>query len=1028
MLSDSVRFRAACSAAVVALVPAVASAQSAAPVTAPPASDEEIVVTGSRVITDGFAAPTPVTVVTAEQMRQTAPNSLGDAINQLPQFKSSFVSASTGFRNGAGDGGSFANLRGLGAKRGLVLLNGERVVQSQASSSVAGAVDLNVLPQSLIKRIDVATGGATAAYGSDALSGAVNFVLDTNFTGLKGEIRGGITTYGDDRSVAGSLAFGHAFAGGRGHVIASVEHYETNGVVDFTDRPWADNSIASVSTGAALPQSSLATPTTIVASNIRRSSLASGGLILTGATALRGSTFLTSAATLTAFPFGAYRTASTMVGGGFDPDFGRYFSLLPRTKRDNAYVRASYEVTPDWTVHADFLYGRSKVAYRGLYQSTPSGGYTIFADNVYLSPAVKALATGPGATGTRLYNPATGQFNGSTINTFTIGRINTDWGFEQQKSSFEMARGSVGVSGTVGPWSINAYYTHGQSSHDDASPGEVINARLYDAIDAVASPGGAGLPAAGTAICRSTITTPTNGCVPLNVIGQNVASPQALAFIMAGSGPTLAQRLTQDVFDVSFHGEPFALWAGPVSFGAGATYRRERGHAVADAISESYNAAILTPLSPAYKPQLTPPLTINGYPTALQGARGGWSGFNPGGFDGQYDVKEVFAETLIPLATDAFFARSLTLNAAIRYADYSTAGGQTNWKVGVVWQPVEDIRFRAAKSRDIRAPNLFDLFGGVTQSNGQFNDPFRGNVLTQGALTISQGSLTLQPERGSTETAGVVLQPRSMPGFSLSADYYNILITNAIASPGAQTIVNQCFNANTTFCSLFVRDTANLGIYPVGPITTIYNVQQNIGTTKQRGVDVELSYRVPLNALFAGRRDIVTFRGLLNYVGLNSTNVVGSAFTTNLVGINGGGIAAGTGGNVDWQGSFNVNYNNGPVTINWQERFINGGKITATSDSFGNPYPATALVNPNLTGNGQVPNTVPAYFYTDLSGSVKFGEAEQYEAFLVIANLFNKAPPTQTGSAAFGYGVIPTNYTLYDTLGRNFTAGVRFRF
>lgn len=990
---------------------------------------DEVVVTGSRVITNGFSAPTPVTVVTLEQMRQTAPNSLGDAINQLPQFKSSFVSASTGFRNGAGDGGSFVNLRGLGAKRGLVLLNGERVVQSQASSSVAGAVDLNVLPQSLVKRVDVVTGGATAAYGSDALTGAINFVLDTKFTGLKGEIRGGITTYGDDRSGNVSLAYGRAFAGGRGHILLSGEHYQTSGVKDFTERAWADNATASVSTGAALPQTSLSNPTTIVASNVRRSSLASGGLVLTGATALKDNTFLGSNAVVTPYPFGAYKTASTMVGGGFDPDFGRYFSLLPKTQRENLYFRGSYDLTPNWTAHADFMYGRSKVEYRGLYQSSPAGGYTIFSDNVYLTPALRALATGAGATTASLYNAATGRFEASpTVKSFTIGRINTDWGFEIQKSSFAMARESVGLDGKVGLWSVSAYYTHGQSSHKDAGPGEANNVRLYDALDAVASTGAAGLPAAGTPICRSTLASPSNGCVPLNVIGQNVASAQALAYILPGSGPTLDQHLTQDVLDFSFHGEPFSLWAGPVSFGAGATYRREEGHATADAVSEGYNPAILNPLSAAYKPGLTAPLTINGYPTGLQGGRGDWSGFNPGGFKGKFDVKEVFAETLVPLAKDAAFAKSLSVNAAIRYADYSTAGGQTNWKVGMIYEPVADIRFRAATSRDIRAPNLFDLFGGVTQSNGQFNDPFRGNGQTQGALTISQGNRSLQPERGRTTTMGVVLNPRFIPGFTLSVDSYNIIITNAIASPGAQTIVNQCFSGNTPFCSLFVRDNTTPGAFAVGPITTIFNTQQNIGTTKQNGLDFEASYHLPLSKIFDGRNDALNFRVLANYMSKNSTVVVGATSTTNSVGINGGGIAAGTGGNVDWQGSFNLNYQNGPLSINWQERFINSGKINATSDAAGNPNPANAAINPNVTGNGQVPNTVPDYFYTDLSATYKFGKDRRYEAFVTIANLFNKAPPTQTGSAAFGYGVLPTNYTLYDTLGRNFTLGVRFKY
>lgn len=992
-----------CGGAMIALIEATgASAQ-----TTPSAqSVDEVVVTGSRVITNGFAAPTPLTVVTQEQMKLTAPNSLSDAINQLPQFKSSFVAASSGFRNGAGDGGSFINLRGLGAKRGLVLLNGERVVQSQASTSVAGAVDLNVLPQSLVKRVDVVTGGATAAYGSDALTGVVNFVLDTKFTGLKGEIRGGLTTYNDDHNGDISLAYGRAFAGDRLHIVASVEHFRTDGVVDFTGRPWDNNATASISTGTGLP--------TIVSADIRRATQASGGLVTAGATALRNQTFLTSAGTLTPFPFGQYHTATgaTMVGGGFDPDFGRYFSLLPSNTRDNGYFRVTYDLTPDWSAHADILYGSSTVHYRGLYQS---GSYTLFADNAYLTPAEKALANGPGATSTRL-------LNGQSVNTFTVGRINTDWGFEEENSYFSMMRESAGIDGKIGLWSVSAYYTHGESAHKDSSPGEANNLRLYDALDAVASPGTPGLPAAGTPICRSTITNPTNGCVPLNILGQNVASPQALAWIQAGGGPMLSQHLTQDVVDFSVRGEPFSLWAGPVSVGAGATYRKEQGHAVADAASESYNPASTTgPLASLYKPGLTPLLTLNGYPTTLQGARGLWSGFNPGGSSGSFDVKEVFAETLAPLAKDQFLAKSLNFNGAIRYADYSTAGGQTNWKVGLIYQPVDDIKFRGTMSQDIRAPNLFDLFGGVTQSNGQFIDAFTQSS-TVGAVTVSKGNRALKPEVGNTTVLGVVLQPRMIPGLSVSVDHYLIIITNAIASPGGATITSQCKLGNTRFCSLFVRDPAT------GLITTLYNDQQNIGTTKQSGLDIEASYRLPLSRFFKNRDDVLSFRALANYMDKNSTFVLGGTSITNAVGINGGGIVGGTGGNVDWQGSLNVNYAKGPLTINWQERFINGGKIVATADAAGNHYPSTASVNPSPTNTDQIPNTIPAFFYTDLSATYKFGKDRQYEAFITVANLFNKAPPTDLGSAAFGVGVLPTNYTLYDTIGRNYTMGIRFKF
>jgi outer membrane receptor protein involved in Fe transport len=1006
---------------------AVAGLLSAGPAFAQEEAVSEVVVTGSRVIQNGFQAPTPVTVVSAAQLQASAPNSLSDAINQLPQFKSSFVPASTGFRNGAGNGGAFINLRGLSPNRTLVLLDGKRVVQSQASSSVAGATDLNVLPQMLVSRVDVVTGGASAAYGADALSGVVNFILDTKFTGLKGEIRGGIAQAGDKETYSASLAYGRSLMNGRAHVLASYEYYRTLGIKDFSGRDWANDSTATLTTTAALPQTSTSNPTRIVTSNVRASNMSSGGLITGGATALRDMYFAGPGAILTPFPVGTQRTATTMIGGGSDPDYGRYYSSLPPQTRHNGFLRMSYDIAPDWTAYAEGMYGYSESKYRGTLSSSASTqAFTIFADNPYLPAAVRSAMSGPGATSAALYNPATGLFNGPTVNTLTLGRLDLDWGFKSEYTLFQMARGVLGIDGKIGNWSVNAYYTHGESvakTRNNAYPDMV---RLYQAIDAVASPGGAGLPAAGTPICRSTITTPGNGCVPLNVIGQGVASAEALKYVFSTGGPYLRQKLKQDVVDFAIRGELFNLWAGPIQVGAGASYRKESVEGIADTLSESYLPALAG--TAAFKPGLTPVLTINGFPTALRGGRGGWEAGNPGGFLGEYSVKEAFGETLVPLLKDLPFAKSLDFNGAIRYADYSTSGGVTNWKIGLTYRPIDDLRLRTTRSRDIRAANLANLYGGVSQNNPAVIDPFRANENNSNVITASKGNPTLLPERGDTFTVGAVFTPSFIPGFSLSVDYYHIIITNAIAAPGAATILNQCQQGNAIFCTLVSRNTdpASFGRFNVGPITRIENSPQNIGTTKNAGVDIEASYRLPLDRLFEGRTDSLTFRAIASYTGKNSSFVLGGTSVTNSVGIVGGGIVGGTGGNTDWQGSLNINYLNGPFSLNWQTRWINGGRLNANVDDDGNPYPANVIVNPNLTGNGQVPNRIGDWFYTDVTVSYKFGKDRQFESFLTVNNLFDKDPPN-IGSFFF-YGVLPTNYTLYDTVGRNFTMGLRFKY
>jgi len=188
-----------------------------------------------------------------------------------------------------------------------------------------------------------------------------------------------------------------------------------------------------------------------------------------------------------------------------------------------------------------------------------------------------------------------------------------------------------------------------------------------------------------------------------------------------------------------------------------------------------------------------------------------------------------------------------------------------------------------------------------------------------------------------------------------------------------------------------------------------------------------VDYNLPLGSLFEGRSDILSFRVLANYLTKNDTYVVGATTITSQVGINGGGIIQGTGGNADWTSSLNVTYRNGPLTANLQERFVNAGRINANVDAEGNPYPANAQVNSNPTQNGFVPNTVPSYFYTDISASYRFGSAQNIEAFLTVNNLFDKAPPQEMG-AFFGVGVVPSNYTLYDAIGRMFTLGARVRF
>lgn len=959
------------------------------------ASDPQIIVTGTRLDGLGYEAPTPVTVISGEQLLLAAPGSLSEGLNQLPEFRNSFVPASTGPISNAGGGGAFLNLRGLSAKRNLVLLDGKRLPSTNViASQLAGATDINVLPQLLVRRVDVVTGGASAAYGSDAISGVVNFVLDTSLEGIRVTLQSGISSRGDNASHRLGLAGGTAFANGRGHMIGAVEYNKTEGVKQYGDRAWARHGYAAIRTLAPLPQTSTSDPTRVIVPNVRPSNASSGGLITSGP--LAGNQFVAGGG-IAPFPFGTLRTATTMQGGSTDPDFGTTLPAVPGNERLNAFGRVSYDLAPELTVYAEGLYGRSESSNQGLLSSFATHqAYTIFADNAYLQPDIRARL---GAT------PS-----------FTVGRIDTDWGFNQEDTSYEISRGVLGLDAQLGAFKLRAHYTHGEANHNVASSGNANLTRLFDAVDAVVVPAGTPGLAAGTIVCRTTLTDPTNGCVPLNVLGPNVATPEALAYVLGTA--SASSKIKQDVFDVSISGSPFDLWAGPVLIGAGASYRKESAVAIADAVSESYNPAV--PGTAAFKPGLTPILSgnINRFPASLRGSRGGYESTNPGGLSGSLNVKEVFGEIAVPLAREMALAHSLDFNGAVRYADYSTSGGVWSWKGGVTYEPINGLRLRATRSRDVRAANLAELYQGVSQTNPAIVDPFRNSETNPNVITRTFGNPKVDPERGDTLTVGAVLQPPFLPGFSFSADYYNIKVTNTISTLGGGVIVNQCFQGVTALCGLIQRTDGATN----GPITAIDNQFLNAGMTRSEGIDFDASYRTSVG------NGSLTLRAVVNHLMKLQSRVTGATTTTEAAGRVGATVPSGGGGGAKWSGTLSANLEQGPLSFFVQQRYIGGGVIDATVEADGTPVPSDSAQNANATGNGLVPNKVGAVWYTDATVTAKIagGGLGEAELFFTVNNLFDRDPPVIP--TYFFYGTIATNYQVYDVIGRTFSIGARLRF
>ena len=520
-----------------------------------PAAVDEIVVTGTRVVRDGYEAPTPVSVIGIEQLDNAATSNLADAINTLPAVMNSASPQSSATNTTSGQSAINAlSLRGLGVARTLVLLNGQRTV----GSNLTGAVDISELPQHLIERVNVVTGGASAAYGSDALSGVVNFVLDTDFVGLKGEVSGGITTYGDMPNYKVNAAYGTAFAGGRGHFLLSGEHVWDDGLLVY-DRPWTREGYSFINNPAFVTGNGQ--PAIIRTDKVAIGNASWGGTIVSGP--LKGTSF-GPGGSIYQIAYGDIYTGALMRGGSWDAlnvISVRGAAAQPQQNRQDVFTRASYDISDNVNVYAQAAWGHLYSYSSGAPNFFP-GNLTVSTENAFLPDSLRA-----------------GLQPAGTVTTFTMGTLN--WDLDNFRAVYDrrVLRFLAGAEGTFTAaetdWKWDAHVSVGQMFGTLQSRGAIDRTRYPLAVDAVRN------PATGAIVCRSTLTNPTNGCVPYNVFGIGVNTPAAVNYLQGRYGWNL-QRLNQKVAAVNFAGEPFSTWAGPVSTAFGYEYRRERMRQVVD--------------------------------------------------------------------------------------------------------------------------------------------------------------------------------------------------------------------------------------------------------------------------------------------------------------------------------------------------------------------------------------------------------------------------------------------------------------
>lgn len=899
------------------------------------ANQEVITVTGSHIANSRIKSPTPVSSLTKSEILNQAPsNNLADLVNQMPQFAGSTTPQNSRLALSSGLAGINAlNLRNLGAERSLVLLDGRRL----PPSSITGVVDINTIPQQLVKRVDVVTGGASAQYGSDAVAGVTNFVLDKTYTGLKVNADSGISDYGDGVNYHTSVAGGFGFAHGKGHVLLSGDYARQEGIFSVT-RGWNFNGqriIANPNYASGNGQ-----PYYIRVGDAGTNNVLPGGIInaSTGAVSnsLRG-IYFGPGGSVNHYNYGSPSTSSVSVGGDEAlANNNSNIGLEPSSDRKNLYARLSYDVTPWMTLYGEASYNRSEYVFNAGPQYLSS--ISLSGSNPYLVDALGAAAL-------------------QNVSSVTLGTTALDMPYRQTDNVRSVQRYTFGGEGNFTmfdkPASWSAYAQYGVT-HSHEQINNVMNtAKIANATDAVRASN-------GQIVCRSTLTNPGNGCSPIDWIGTGVMSSAAIDYVLGN--PWREQRFQEIVSGVNLSTIPFATWAGDVNVAIGGDYRDERASGY---VPEEYQS--------------------------------GWSVANYRPTFGHYNVKEAYVEAAVPLA------KGFSVNGAVRATDYSTSGYVTTWKVGGTWQPIQDILFRATQSHDIRAPNISELYNGGTSQTTSILDPTTGETKT--VLSNTTGNKALKPEKANTTVVGAVITPRYTPGLSISIDWFHTKITGAIEQFYPQSIVDECYQGYTQFCSDIKAD-------PTGTRDLLIATKPfNFAKLETSGIDIDASYRFPLRRILKDAGGYFIIHGqATNYLKYVSDSGVGYAVDTS------GDIVSGP---PRWIYRFSATYTAARYSLTAVARGISAGNYSNSYVACSSGCAAYNALYPSINNNHVSGNF---YFDMDATYNLPVSNSMKAQLFLTVTNLAN-APPILLPE-----GGLAADSTYSNLLGRSYRGGVRMEF
>ncbi|MGC1304092.1 MAG: TonB-dependent receptor [Caulobacteraceae bacterium] len=1005
--------------------------------TAAPAAVKEVVVTGSRIPQPGLTSTSPVTVVNDQEIKLEGVTDTIDLLNQLPQTNGNFGNQANPLSSESGI--STVNLRGLGASRTLVLQDGKRL--GPGDPNIGGASDIDQVPVELIDRVEVVTGGASAAYGSDAIAGVVNFIMKHDFQGVQLNVQGGFDQHDNHNSLTeglekeagfpspsgsvvdgqswnASAIFGANTADGKGNVEGFVSYHHLAPVTDGS-RDFSGCQIKA--TPANVPScSGSATSNTFQDANLTAGPNGGPAPNAGKEFSVLGNQFV---------PLG---TPGTVPGEFFNSSPFEY--LQRQDERYQAAAFAHYQIDPKVEIYNDFDFmddrTASFIAPSGAFLgSTVSPGNTNNALNVNCNnPLLSAQQVNTICTQDGLGPNSTASVS--------IGRRNVEGGGRFTTSEHESFRDVIGLRGDLDDaWHYDGYVQYSRVNFSSVQGGYLSNSRMSNALDVVSGPNGP--------MCASAVAV-SQGCVPYNIFQQGGVTQAALNYLTE-SGQE--QGFTQEQvahFDITGQLEKYGIKSPfadrGVGINVGTEYRREQ-----------------LGVSPAE--------TLQG--NDLAGGSGSQLPVN-----GSFDVYEVFGEVIVPIASNQPWIKDLSFDGGYRFSDYSSVGNTESYKASLEYAPTRDIRFRGSFQRALRAPNVNELFTAstATQASDLTADPCAaigstGNVATaslaqclnthvtaaqygngiaagtvnaagvQGTNTITQcpaqqcgalvgGNAKLAPETSDTVSFGGVFTPRWVPGLSFSVDYYNITVKNLIGNIPGNTTVQQCLTSGSPFFCNLIQRTPSGGLFGDASLATAGFANEalvNTGFLKTSGIDFEGNYRIRLNDMpylsNFGNIGALNFNYNGNYTAHYIVSPVAGQGSYDCAGLYGPTCSNATGGgntggaNPRFTNKLRMTYQS-PYSwlVSMQWRYISAQKYEGS------------VANPLLSDEGPSPFDAQrsGISYIDLSASWQIKENLTLRAS--VNNVFDQDPPI-VSSAAIPAGS-PNAYSNYDLLGRVFSFGL----